>query len=654
MDNSIKILTVEDNINDVKLLKREFNKNDIKFEMQVVDNEGDYRKAITTFEPDIILSDYTMPEFDGMTALKIRMEICPLIPFIVVTGSIDEFTAVECLKSGADDYVLKEYIHRITPSLKSALRARDLNIEKEKAQMALVESEYKYRTLIENLAVGVYQVEPSGKILQVNPAFLKIMGYVKPDQKVTNFTEELSKHSAWDFYPDPKVREKLLTALKEKGEIKNFEMQMYNYNKELIWVNVSAKARMDKDGNLLWVDGVLEDISIRKEAEIQLIKAKEKAEEASRLKSSFLANMSHEIRTPLNGILGFAELLSEDLGDKDQLHSVEIIQKSGRRLLETLDLILNYSKLDAESLTAQYKEVDVNIIVEEAVKEFETMASNRGLYFEKKINTNDLRAQIDERFLRHVLNNLIKNAIVYTQKGGLTLTLEANKEDMIIRVEDTGIGIAKEKQIIIFEPFRQASEGYGRNFEGTGLGLSIAKRFVEMMKGSIEVESEIGKGSSFTVRIPISCDKESGNEDTSINNKPTISSPSKIPINKKAKILVVENDEDNLLFVLSVLKKQFETDSAVDGYQAIEKAKKKIYDIILMDINLGKGIDGMQTVYEIRKLEGYSNVPIAALTAYTSNEDKEEFLTGGCTHYISKPFKSHQLLELCDNILKET
>lgn len=649
MDDTIRILLAEDNINDVKLLEKEFTKNGMKFSIHVVDNESEYRKALEEIKPDIILSDYTMPVFDGLRALRIRMEKAPMVPFIIVTGSIDEITAVECIKAGADDYVLKERIHRIYPAVKSALRTRDLNLEKEKAQRDLIESEYKYRTLIDNLAVGVYQVEPSGKLLQVNPAFLKIMGYYNTD---VDLSEEMSKHSAWEFYPDPQIRKDFLTAVKENGEVKNVEMQMFNYAKKLIWVNVAAKGRFDNEGNLLWVDGVLEDISIRKAAEIQLIKAKEKAEEASRVKSSFLANMSHEIRTPLNGILGFTEILKEDINDKEQLHCVNVIEKSGKRLLETLDLILNFSKLEAESVTALYKEVNIINIVKDVMNSFEEMAKSKDLYLQKEISVNKLTAHIDERFLMHVLNNLLKNAIVYTKKGGITLSLDANTENMIFKVKDTGIGIVKEKQKIIFEPFRQESEGYGRNFEGTGLGLSIAKRFVEMMKGSIEVESEIGKGSTFTVTIPLTNKGELRKIDSIKYNEELKSSPQISFKQKKAAVLIVENDEDNLLFAVSVLKKHFEIDTAVEGYEAIDKAQRKVYDIILMDINLGKGIDGIQTVKEIRKLKGYEATPIVALTAYTRYGDKEEFLEGGCTHYLGKPFKSKQLLDLCQDIIK--
>jgi CheY-like chemotaxis protein len=221
---------------------------------------------------------------------------------------------------------------------------------------------------------------------------------------------------------------------------------------------------------------------------------------------------------------------------------------------------------------------------------------------------------------------------------------------MTIKVKDTGIGITREFYEVIFEPFRQESEGWGRNFEGTGLGLSITKRFVELMKGKIEVESEFGVGSTFTVRLPFTEPDATKEVKTKEKESAKKAIGELIQEKKELSILLVEDDEVNLLYTLTVLNKHYKTEFAKDGYSAIEAAKKKKYDIILMDINLGKEIDGIMATQEIRKMKGYENTPIVALTAYVREGDKEEFLAGGCTHFLGKPFTVKQLLELVEQL----
>jgi CheY-like chemotaxis protein len=246
----------------------------------------------------------------------------------------------------------------------------------------------------------------------------------------------------------------------------------------------------------------------------------------------------------------------------------------------------------------------------------------------------------------------VNNAIKYTKSGGVTVELSKKDQKIIIKIIDTGIGIAKDKHDIIFEEFRQESEGFSRSFEGTGLGLSITKKFVELMKGKIYVESEQGKGSTFIVELPYETIPEPINIKLS-NEEPVHESMKTITENeKKTSILIVEDYEDNSYYIENILN-DYKTDSAKDGPDALFRTKEKIYDIILMDINLGKGMDGIAAVKEIRKMDGYKNTPIVALTAYVMNGDKEEFLAAGCTHYLGKPFRRKQLVDIIGTIIKE-
>ena len=244
-----------------------------------------------------------------------------------------------------------------------------------------------------------------------------------------------------------------------------------------------------------------------KEEGEELRNAKEKAEEMNRLKSSFLANMSHELRTPMIGILGYSEMLVEESKDEETMKAANIINESGRRLLNTLNMILNLSRIEAGKLNYEFSSIDVVEIVKDCCKLFEEAAIKKGLYLEIETKHKLLNLYLDDKMFREVINNLINNAIKFTSFGGVTIEILAETGDTgkwtIINVKDTGIGISKVDQVSIWEEFRQVSEGLGRSFEGTGLGLTLTKKFVEIMKGTITVESRCFEGSVFTVRFPM-------------------------------------------------------------------------------------------------------------------------------------------------------
>ena len=513
--------------------------------------------------------------------------------------------------------------------------------ERKIAEELLKTSEEKYRNLIQTMPEGFYRSTPEGYFVDANPAFVNMLGYDNKEELMEVYIPD-------NLYFSKDDREVNVHNIDFTSDSDAYRLRKKDGSE--IWVVDYGRYIKDDSEKIIFHEGIMRDITESLRAHSAIIEAKDKAEEMNRLKSSFLANMSHEIRTPLNGILGFAQLLQEDMKDDEQLKFVKVIEKSGNRLLETLDLILNFSKLEAETVSAKYREINVSEVIDEVVDSFEAMAKINKLVIEKKIKQKNLVTKIDERFLRHVLNNLVKNAIVYTKKGGITVTFDTDEKDMIIKVKDTGIGIEKENFEIIFEPFRQESEGYGRNFEGTGLGLSITKRFVELMKGKIEVESEAGAGSTFTVRLPFTEADTTTEAKTGKKESAKKVPVDKTPEKKELSILLVENDEVNRNFILTVLNKYYKTDFAEDGYSAIDAAKKKAYDIILMDINLGKGIDGIMATQEIRKMKGYKDTPIVALTAYVREGDQEEFLAGGCTHYLGKPFMVKQLLDLVEGI----
>lgn len=414
----------------------------------------------------------------------------------------------------------------------------------------------------------------------------------------------------------------------------------------------------DKLGKVVKLAIFGEDITERRSMEAELIAAKNKAEEINRLKSNFLANMSHELRTPMNSILGFSDLIAGETDLESIRDMSDFINKSGRRLLDTLNQILDLSSIESGQLKPALMETNIVDVVSNAVALFTVQANakNLSLYFANAESV--IIADTDEKMLRNAVYNLLHNAVKFTESGSITVLIKektSNDGNWIeIDVTDTGIGISKEHQQTIFEEFRQVSEGLNRGFEGTGLGLALCKKYTEMIGGEIKLDSELSKGSTFTVRFPKT-------------NKTGIVSSYKIEqdlpklhnslvqlteIINKPKILYVEDDDLNALVASRMLREYYHFERVKNGLDAIQKVKEIDYSVILMDINLGKGMDGLDTITEIRKMPNYMSKPIIAVTAYAMKSDKEEFLAKGCSHYISKPYQKEILIDTIEDALK--
>lgn len=394
----------------------------------------------------------------------------------------------------------------------------------------------------------------------------------------------------------------------------------------------------------------IRDITLQEKLMTELVEAKEKAEVMNEIKSNFLANMSHELRTPLHGILGFAQILSEEINDEEFQKMANVIYKSGNRLLETLNLLLSFSKAETSKIETIYSEIKIKNLFEESTELFRPLAESKGLAVSLELTDNCDEIYTDERLLRDILNNLLNNAIKFTEKGGIFLTGSSDdSKNLTIIVRDTGIGIPSNKYEQIFQEFRQESEGLSRNFEGTGLGLTLTKRYVEILGGTISLESEVGIGSIFTIIIP-----NNPKEDNLITND---FSESKINIisapTTRKRLLLVENDKVSAMLVNTFVKKEFDLDIVIDGKDALKKVSENEYDAILMDINLGEGITGLDTTQRIKRLKFYKETPIIAVTAFAMEKDKEEFLKYGCTHYLAKPFEKQDLINMLKLALKK-
>ena len=383
----------------------------------------------------------------------------------------------------------------------------------------------------------------------------------------------------------------------------------------------------------------------RKKAEEELKSALEKAQESDRLKSAFLTNMSHEIRTPMNGILGFTGLLkAPQLSGDEKKKFIQVIEKSGDRMLNTINDIIDISKIEAGQVEVVKSEVSLNNILNEQYEFFKPDAQSKGLELNYKPTLSDKEAIIvtDIHKLEGILTNLIKNAIKFTKHGnisfGYSLIKEKNIEGLEFFIKDTGIGIPSNRIHAVFNRFEQADIEDTQVFEGSGLGLAISKSYVEMLGGNISVTSEEGIGSTFVFSIPYTKPTTKENDvEGGINKIPQVSL-------SKLSVIVAEDDEISRLLLEAILENEFHKITYTEtGKETVDKFRENPEtNIILMDLKM-LGMSGYEATREIRKFN--QDVIIIAQTAYGLSNDREKAIEAGCDDYISKPFKKELLFE---------
>ena len=377
--------------------------------------------------------------------------------------------------------------------------ARNIS-EKKQAEAQIKNSERKFRTLFEKSNDAIFIMD-NIKIIDCNPATEKLFN-ISRTEIIGKTPGELSPEKQPDGRLSHEKASDLITKV-YNGQPQLFEwVNLRNNTPFYVWVNLSL-FQLDEKNLML---AVIRDITEWKKFEEELIAAKEKAEEMNQLKSRFLANMSHELRTPLVGILGYSEILSEEIKEHEQLRMVKDITNSGKRLLETLNSILDLSRIEANKFEIKPTSFNLVDLVREEIELYKGIAQVKNIYLNIRMSHHELIVNSDRKIIQNTISHLIDNAVKFTTKGGviITLTIEKNGTSYaVIKVTDTGIGIPEESQNLIFEEFRQASEGLSRKFEGSGLGLTITKKYITLLNGTIDVKSKPGVGSEFSVKVPL-------------------------------------------------------------------------------------------------------------------------------------------------------
>jgi PAS domain S-box-containing protein len=509
--------------------------------------------------------------------------------------------------------------------------------ERKRSEIKLKRQEQKYRSIIANMNLGLIEVDLEERIRFVNQCFCNMSGYQEHELIGKKALEVFVK----DGYKEL-MQEK--NRLRLQGLSDAYEMNVKTKKSDTNWWLVSGAPLYNDKQQLVGSIGIHLDITEQKNLENQLLDAKEVAEKSARAKDLFLANMSHEIRTPMNAILGMSRQLQKTTLSQQQQSFLDIIGTAAEHLLVIINDILDFSKLEAGKVTLEDIGFSMHELICNTSRVLKLKAEEKGLLFQLSIAEEVFPVLKGDPFrINQVLMNLLSNSIKFTKRGSVTLQCNLKKnlpdrQELEIIISDTGKGMDESYLKNLFNKFSQEDESIARSYGGTGLGMSIVKQLIELMNGTITVESRKGEGTEVSIHLTLlKCDE------CELPKKDNSQVETHILANKK--ILLVEDNEMNRIVAETILNQYGATiTAAVNGVEALEAIRHNKFDIVLMDIQMPV-MDGLEATQIIRH-DIRSNIPIIALTANAVKGEMEKCIQAGMNDYLSKPFEEEDLIRL--------
>ena len=632
-----RILIIDDNQYDRALALREIKKFFPQLRYREILEEAGLNMALAEKNFDLVVTDYQLLWITGLDILyriKKQMPDCPVIMF---TGTGSEEIAVEAMKAGLDDYVIKTPRHyvRLAAAVRSAW-------QRSQQKQALEEFKQTYYRFFERVPLGLYRQNSTGEILEANSTLTTMLGYAD--------SSDLQGKTLVSYYLQPEAYLQCQQKLQTEA-VAEFEGQIRRLDGEKIWIHQNAIAVKNDRGIVIGYEGAIADITNRKQAELERIEllererqAREEAEAVNRIKDEFLATLSHELRTPLNAILGWMQLLQTGkLSPSQTDKALDVIDRNARAQNQLIGDLLDVSHIIRGTLKLDLEPVNIIEIVKAALDTVSPGIKAKNLKVITKFDWHKaIVVNADEKRLQQVFWNLSINSLKFTPENGtITISIKVIERSVLIEAKDTGIGISAEVLPYVFDRFRQAeTKSSTRTQGGLGLGLAIVRHIVEIHGGDVIADSPgVGQGAVFTVKLPLlqqAIDKplsaDSNNHD--------------FPSLKGLKILFVEDDADfREAFSLTLKQYGAEVIAVESAKQALAEYDRQQLDIIISDLAMPE-LDGYSLINKIRNSETEKPpIQAIALTAYASEEDKQRAYSAGFNLHISKPVQFDKLVE---------